>query len=638
MIGKIKWVRFLVAIVVFAYGFSGAQSQDEGGVPDGSLPRGARDTTTLSFKDADVRDIFRALSHQHGLNIFLDNSIAKRTTISLNRLRVVDAIRFLCEQNGLALDFGGGVFRITPDPQAIPPVSVPVVGYEDGLLSLELRNDDLEAVVLEVQKKSGKNILLMGGTTGSVSGRLMDVDFDVGFTHIMNNNGFSVQKKNGIYIVSRLDYFVGTAGPSQRSGPYWVSVKDSFVTVDVTNAPIERVLTDMIRQMNTDLVVYNQLSGSVTVRATSVPLDKALDMILRNSNLTYRESDGVYFVGEKANKALISTRLLSLKYLRAEQTLEMLPQSITSQATIKVMKEHNGFVVIAPGDVVEQLREVLAQIDRPVAQVLIEAIVVDYDLTKASEFGIQTGILGRSDTTVVSRKGMYIPGIDVQWGGHDLNHYLRKAGTATIFGKTVDLASLGRLPGDFYLNLKALEKDGLANVRSRPILATLNGHKATLSIGTTQYFLLKTTIPYRDQNQVVFQESQSFHTIEADVRLEITPFVGADGLITLDIKPDFKTPVGQLSSEIPPTINSRSLSSTVIVREGETIVLGGLVQEAESEIKTKVPILGSIPLLGKLFSSTEKTNRKAELLIYVTPRISYGEAFQAYGVDVHKQD
>jgi len=239
---------------------------------------------------------------------------------------------------------------------------------------------------------------------------------------------------------------------------------------------------------------------------------------------------------------------------------------------------------------------------------------------------------------VVSRKGMYIPGIDVQWGGHDLNHYLRKAGTATIFGKTVDLASLGKLPGDFYLNLKALEKDGLANVRSRPILATLNGHKATLSIGTTQYFLLKTTIPYRDQNQVVFQESQSFHTIEADVRLEITPFVGADGLITLDIKPDFKTPVGQLSSEIPPTINSRSLSSTVIVREGETIVLGGLVQEAESEIKTKVPILGSIPLLGKLFSSTEKTNRKAELLIYVTPRISYGEAFQAYGVDVHKQD
>jgi type IV pilus assembly protein PilQ len=216
----------------------------------------------------------------------------------------------------------------------------------------------------------------------------------------------------------------------------------------------------------------------------------------------------------------------------------------------------------------------------------------------------------------------------MQFGGKSVNRMLKKAKSVKLFGTTIDLASLGVLPDDFYLNLKALERDGIANVKSRPVIATLNGHKATLSIGTTQYFLLKTTIPYRDQNQVVFQESQSFHTIEADVKLELTPYVGAGGMITLEIKPDFRTPVGQLSPEIPPAINSRSLSSTVVVREGETIVLGGLIQESESEIKTKVPILGSIPLLGALFSSSSKTNRKAELLIYVTPYISYGEPFK----------
>jgi type IV pilus assembly protein PilQ len=400
------------------------------------------------------------------------------------------------------------------------------------------------------------------------------------------------------------------------------------VTIDVTNAPLERVLTDIVRQLNSDLVIYNQLSGNVTVRASYVALPRALDMILRNTNFTFRESGGVYFVGEKANKALISTSLLKLKHLRADQVLELIPASITSQSTIKVMKEHNGFVVIGPNDAVEQLREFLFQIDKPVAQVLIEAIVVDYDLSKASEFGVEAGVLGKSDTVAASRKGMYIPGFDMQWGGNDLNLYLAKAGKVNVFGTTVDFASIGKLPADFYLNLKAMEKDGLANVKSRPIISTLNGHKAMLSIGTTQYFLLKTTIPYRDQNQVLFQESESFQTIEADVRLEITPYVGADGLITLDIKPDFKTPIGQLSPEIPPTINSRSLSSTVVVKEGETIVLGGLVQEYESEVKTRVPILGSIPLLGKLFSSTTTSNRKAELLIYVTPRISYGEGFQ----------
>lgn len=605
------------------------------GIDESELPKGAKDTTTLTFKDTDVRDIFRAISYQHGLNLFVDNAIARRTTIALTKVRVYDAIRFLCEQNSLDLALQGGIFRITPPPPAVPPPPpaprVPIVGFENGLLSVVLKDDDLEKVILEIQHKSGKNILIISGTTGSVTGKLMDIEFDLGFTQLMNNNGFAVQKKNGIYVISRLEYYVGTQGSAtpQKSGPYWVSVKDSLVTIDVTNAPVERVLTDMIRQLNTDLVMYNQLTGTVTARATAMPLAKALDMILRNTAYTYRESEGVYFVGEKTNKALVMTKLIRLNYLRAEQTLEMIPQSITSQASLKVMKEHNALLAVASNDILQQLHEVLVQLDKPVPQVLIEAVVVDYDITRGREFGIDAGLLGPGDTTHFTRKGMLWPGIDMTFGGKSVNRMLEKAKKVKIFGTEIDLARLGVLPDDFYLRLRALEKEGLANVKSRPVIATLNGYKATLSIGTTQYYLLKTTIPYRDNNnQTVFQETQSFQTIQADVKLEITPYVGADGYVTLDIKPDFKTPIGQFSSEIPPTINSRSLSSTVVVKEGETIVLGGLIQEGESEVSTKVPILGSIPLLGKLFSSTETTTRKSELLIYVTPYISYGEAFQ----------
>src|SRR5437867_150282 len=172
----------------------------------------------------------------------------------------------------------------------------------------------------------------MSGTTGILGGTLNKIEFDNGFTQLMNNNGFAVQKKNGIYIVSRLDYFVGKqeATQQQRSGPYWVSVKDSLVTLDVTNTPLERVLPDIVRQLNSDVVFYNTLAGSVTVRATGISLVKALDMLLRNTNYSYRESDGLYFVGEKANKALSVTRLLRLKYLRAEKIADMIPQSITS--------------------------------------------------------------------------------------------------------------------------------------------------------------------------------------------------------------------------------------------------------------------------------------------------------------------
>jgi len=261
--------------------------------------------------------------------------------------------------------------------------------------------------------------------------------------------------------------------------------------------------------------------------------------------------------------------------------------------------------------------------------VLIEALVVDYDLSKATELGVDVGARGSSDTTLGF--GMpygLIPGIDVTFHGEQINNTLKRIGTVDLFGKEISVANLGVLPKDFYISLKAMEERGIANIRSRPLLATINGHQASLSIGTTQYFILKTTIPYQGQNQILIQESQTFQTIEADVRLDIVPFVGTNGLMTVEIKPDFKTPVGQLSSEVPPTINRRTLSSTVVLKEGETIMLGGLVQEVESQVKTQVPILGSIPLLGALFSSSVTTERKVELIIYVTPHISYGESFQ----------
>jgi type IV pilus assembly protein PilQ len=600
-----------------------------------SIPAAAEDTTSLNFKDADLRDVFRAMAYRHGVNIFLDNSVNKRVTIALNSVRVYDAIKFLCERNDLVLRVQGGIITVTlppPPPKPLPPPRhVPVIVYERGLLSVASKDDDIEALVLAVQEKSGKNILVLGGTTGTVSGRLIETDFDQGFTQLMNSNGFALQKKNNIYAVSRLDYFVGkdASGTSQKSTPYWVSVKDSLVTLDVTGAPINRVVSDMIRQLNTDVVYYNDLTGTVTARATSVVLADALDLILRNSNYTYKETNGVYFVGEKTNKALIAAQLHRLKYLSAEQNMESIPQSILSLAQIKLSKEHNGFVLVASHDIQEQFQEYLNEIDKPVAQVLIEALVVDYDITVGSDFGIEAGLSGSQDTTGYNRKGTLWPGVNMKFNGTAVNNMLKQAKSISLFGKEINLANLGVLPADFYLNLKAMEQQGIANVTSKPLIATLNGHKASLSVGTTQYFLLKTTTPYVNQLQTVFQESQTFQTIEADVKMEITPYVGSNGNITVEIKPDFRTPVGAFSSDVPPTISKRSMSSTLIMREGETIVLGGLVQETESETSTRVPIVGSIPFIGKLFSSTSKSKRKGELLIYITPHISYGEAFKS---------
>jgi type IV pilus assembly protein PilQ len=501
--------------------------------------------------------------------------------------------------------------------------------YENNTLSVKLKNDDLESVILEIQKKSGKNILIISGTSGSLSGTLSDIDFDMGFTQLLNNNGFAIQKKNGIYVVSKLDYFIGqqTQGGAQKAGPYWISVHDSLVSVDVTNAPLDRVLNDIGRQLNTDMVFYSPVTGTITARATNIPLEHALNLFLRNTNFTYRISEGMYFVGEKTNKTMTSTKLIRLRYLRAEKILESIPQSITSQAVLKVIKEHNGIVIAGPNDVIAQAEEYLQVIDKPVAQVLIEAIVVDYDRTKGFDLGVKAGFLGSKDTaTSFSRTESLIPGVDILFSGNQLNSALNAVGAT----------NLGKLSPNFFLNLKALEQKGIANVKSRPLLATLNGYPAMLSIGTTFYFKLTTTTPFQQNlNQSYLSTSEQFTTVDADTKMEITPYVGSDGQITVEIKPDFKTPVGLPTGGIPPNINRRAMSSTLVIKEGETIVLGGLVQESESESRTQVPILGSIPLLGYLFSSTSHSTNKSELVIYITPHISYGEAFQNVTLPFH---
>lgn len=619
-------VAFVLLLAAVSLSYTPVSGQVQDSTVTLALPPGAADTTSLSFKDADIRDVLRGLSLRHGVNIFVDNSVSQRTTVALNRVRVHDAIVFVVEQNGLDLKLEGGVYKVQKKPEppkpVPPPRPQPMVYYEKGFLSVKAKQDALEDLIELIQERTGKNILITQGTSGPVTGTLNDIEFEVGFTQLMNLNGFAVQKKNNIYVVSRSEYFVGgnaAAGQSQRTSPYWVSVADSLVTLDVTNAPLERVLQDVTRQLNRDVVFYNAVTGSVTARATSVTVEKALDLILRNTNFTYRFMEGTVVVGEKSNRSVLDSRLVRLNHLRAEKTTDLLPQSITSQVSVNVVKEHNGLFLVGPRDVIAQASEVLSELDKPVAQVLIEAIVVDYDRSKGFDFGVDAGVGGYTDTTRSSRNQL-IPGIDALLSGAQIKDALQ------------GVANIGKLPSDFYFRLRAMQERGVANIKSRPLLATLNGHPATLSIGTTFYFKLLTTTPYRDPSQVYLQTSEAFKEIVADTKLEITPYVGPNGSITLELKPDFRTPSGQPAEGIPPPINNRSLSSTLILKEGETIIVGGLIQETDSEVRSQTPLIGSIPLLGYLFSSTSTTTRKSELVIYVTPHISYGEAFKHVSV------
>ena len=599
-----------------------AGRRDTVGVDD--LPEGTKDNLKLlNVRDADLRDVFRSIAHEHNLNLIVDNRIDKRVTIRLADIPVLEAIAFICEQNNLKLVRSGSIFRVVlPPPPPPEPEPEPKVTVRDSLLSVELHQDDLERVVRSITRQSGVNIIVRRGVKGDLSGTLQDVPVDQGLRTLMGSNGFTLRQQEGIYHVDRAG-MEGEEGQA-RARAFWVQAEDGLVTLDVIDARIADVLREIAAQMKVNLITYDAPEERITAKADSLTLDAALNLLLKRTSVTFRKEDDIYFVGDKNTNGIASTRLIRLDHLRADAAATLIPELIQQNATIQVVKEHNGLMITGTNDVIVELDNFVQEIDYATPQILIEALVVDFEASDLLELGLD---FGRDAQTAAQEaatgyrfngdfEGSDESGFHISGDGPQINDALDN-----VFG----LGKIVKLPQDFFARLRALSVEGKANIRSRPQIATLNGHTASLTIGTTQYYLLRSQTPYQSPSTVLLQQSQRFEKIEANVVLDITPWVSASGEITADIRPEFSTPVGEFDPDVPPTINTRVLESTVRLRDGETIILGGMIQDEQTMRYHKVPLLGSIPLLGRLFRSTSKDMRKSELVIFLTPHVFYGD-------------
>ncbi|MDX1545800.1 MAG: type II and III secretion system protein [Rhodothermales bacterium] len=610
-----------------------ARAPETNAAPDTteSLPEAARALLTmLNVKDADLRDVFRTIAHEHSINLMVDNRIERRVTVRLAALPVIEALRFLCMQNGLALSRTGHIFRIAPKPEPPPvPEPPPRVAVREGLLTVDLRGDDLERVVRLVAQQSGQNIIVRRGVGGTLTGSLRGIPLEEGLRALAATNGFAIRRIDGIYHIDRLG-MDAEGGPAARA--FFVEARDSLIHLDVVDAPIAHILREIAAQTDADLITYDTPEERITAKADSLTLEAALDLLLRRTRATYRREGARYFIGDRETSGIADTRLIRLHHLRAEAALDLLPPRIREHATLQVVREHNGLMVTGTRDVIVEVEHIVREVDHPTPQILIEALVVDFEANDLFEFGLGFG-RNREEALAARREGYRFEGgatedaagLQIGGNGHQVNDFLRDYVdplTNGLFG----VRTVGRLPSDFFLHIRALSAEGRATIRSRPQIATLNGHTASLKIGTTQYYILRTQTPYQNPNQVLLQNTQRFEKIEANVVLDITPWVSASGEITADIRPEFSMPVGEFDPDVPPTINTRVLESTVRLRDGETIILGGLIQDEERALHNKVPVLGSIPLLGRLFRSTTRDKVKSELVIFLTPHVFYGDA------------
>lgn len=387
---------------------------------------------------------------------------------------------------------------------------------------------------------------------------------------------------------------------------------------------------------NLNLVVSDSVTGSITLHLENTPWDQALDIILASKDLAMQRLGRVILIASaeeiRARKkqqfesqkrfldlASLQSEVLPIKYAKAVEFAAILNSDkswLSEKGHITVDERINALVIRDTSERITAIQQLIARLDIPVRQVLIESRIVIADDVFAKDLGAKLGVRsrvskgGRSFLTSGTGSGLGV--VNSTALAADFGNNLNVNLPAIVNQGTPAGISLGFLSSSTLLDLElqALQTESRGEVVSSPRIITANRQKAIIQQGTQ--------IPYQEATSSG-ATSTSFR--KAVMKLEVTPHITPDGSVILDILvnkdsvSNVQSPGGALA------IDTNQIQTQVLVNDGETLVLGGIYERSQRVTKTKVPFLGDIPLLGALFRSTSKTNGKFELLIFVTPTI-----------------
>jgi type IV pilus assembly protein PilQ len=382
-----------------------------------------------------------------------------------------------------------------------------------------------------------------------------------------------------------------------------------------------------------NVVVSDSVTGNITLRLRNVPWDQALDIVLRSKGLDMREAGNVIYVAPseeiaarerlefEAQQAVqelapLRAEFIQVNYARADDVADIIRSERTTfmseRGTLTVDSRTNTLLVQDTEAKLNDIRRLVDRLDVPVQQVLIETRIViatdDFARDLGARFGV-TGI-GRYENNTGFLTGN-LEGTTELINGDPLSLNNRLNVLMPVTSATRGQVALSILNPDVLLDLEisALQVEGRGEIISSPRVITANGQTARIQQGER--------IPYQEATS---SGATSVQFIDAVLATEVTPQITPNGNIILNIKVNKDNP-GAREVLGTPSIETREVETQVFVRNGETVVLGGIYEIASLETLEKVPFFGDLPGLRHLFRRTGKSNNKAELLIFVTPKV-----------------
>lgn len=445
---------------------------------------------------------------------------------------------------------------------------------------LELKDMDIVDVLKLISKKSGLNIVAGANVRGKVTIYLKNVDVRDALRIILEANGLAyVEESDIVKVLTGKDF-------EDRYGYQFGNQKETRI-IQLQNASASDLVA-VLNQMKSP-------TGSVVGDANSntVIMTDRLDKIIMMENFAHRTD------------IPITSEIFTLKYAKAEDVAKKIEGILTKGISkIEWDERSNKIIVTDTADKIKEIANLVRAFDEKQPQVLIEAKIIQVVLSDTFKFGVDWQAIVRDYHTLT------------------LTSDFNVLSNTDKSGKL----SIGTIDNDDYdVLIEALETVGDTNTLSSPRILAVNKEEAKILVGSSEPYVTSETVTTAS-GPVTSSESVNF--IDVGVKLYVTPTIHGDGYITMKIKPEVSSVTRYLTTsennEIP-IVDTSQAETTITVKDGVTVVLGGLIKDEDINSVNKVPLLGDVPFLGAIFRNKSQTTRKTELVIFLKCHIVGGD-------------
>jgi type II secretory pathway component GspD/PulD (secretin) len=467
-------------------------------------------------------------------------------------------------------------------PAQQPPAEVSLIKSGNHKISLDIKGMDVVDVLKMLAQRSGMNMVVGKNVTGRVTLFIKDVDINDAFEIIILANDLAYEKKGGIInVMTQRDYELIYGERFQDKKQAKVMKLRYAKAADLSRALVQI-------KTNVGRIVVDEGTNTLAIIDTPQKVAEMEDFIAKTD-------------------IPIQTRVFNLNYGQADKLQPKIQEALTKGVgVIRIDERTNKIAVTDYPEKLDEIAKVIAAFDEKTPQVLIDAQIIEIKPSDKFEMG-------------------------VDWEFWIRNHF--KLAEALPMGTTGRLliGTIGATDpakkGEYTTVVDMLRTIGDAKILSSPRIMVLNNQEAKIHVGTKDAYITSTTSQAGTGTAIT---SQAVNFVDTGIQLAVTPTINRDGFVTMKLKPEVSSATrtdikseGQITQI--PIVTTSEAETTIMLKDGVTLIIGGLKKEERTKETKRIPILGSIPLLGYLFGSTSDEAKKSELVILLTPHIMTGE-------------